>query len=71
MLHDILGNDHKYNWSNISLNPVIEVDFITYFDFITKFREASKERLQRTRLANRTLTQTAPDIWSFLIWDLH
>ena len=44
MLHDILGHVHlidTLNWSNITpiFEPITELDLITNFDLITKFRE--------------------------------
>ena len=57
--------------ADISLNrDLTEMDLITYFDFITEFKEASIEHLQRVRLVNRgRLLLRAPG--PVVVWNLH
>ena len=59
------------NWSDITqiCELSTELDFITYFDLITKFLRFQKNIT--TGAASQQMTLTPPDTWSCPIWDLH
>ena len=68
---DMTIYNDSLNWSDITpiRELITELDFITDFDLITKFRRFPLNIA--TGAASQQWTLTSPDTWSCPIWDLH